>query len=252
MFCVLCVCDMGSSPGTGPYDSSLILTLSLFTNYTPPLTIGIAPKVCSLKLLGPSDPQLVQVQAHFKREWATAKGHCPPITCVFQVTNSQLETRWKTYEKKLPSGNRNYERHFHGTKLACDIVNSGTVCTNNECGICGICKYGMDRKAIRKNINFQRFGHGFYFAPHSSKCHDYTQGVNTHRAMLLVDILPGKKHIILTTLQKLTGPPDGCHSVFGKAGRDLNYPEIAVYNPDCVMPRYIVVYVLNGVHKIAK
>lgn len=70
--------------------------------------------------------------------------------------------------------------------------------------------------------------------------------------MLLVDILPGKKHIILTTKQDITGPPDGCHSVFGKAGQSLNYPELVVYNPDCVMPRYIVVYKLDGVHKIAK
>lgn len=70
--------------------------------------------------------------------------------------------------------------------------------------------------------------------------------------MLLVDILPGKKHIIYNTDQKLTGPPDGFHSVFGKEGQSLNYPEIVVYNPDCVMPRYIIVYVSNGIHKIAK
>ena len=211
-------------------------------------SIGIVPQVCTLKLL---DPGLKQVQDHFQKQWAPAKGACPPITCVFQVTNTQLENRWKVYEKKLPSGSRNPERHYHGTKLTCDIVNSGTVCNNNQCGVCGICTFGMDQKCIRKNINFQRFGHGFYFAPHSSKCHDYTQGVNTHRAMLLVDILPGKKHVIHTTDQQLTGPPDGFHSVFGKAGQSLNYPEIVVYNPDCVMPRYIVVYVLNGVHKIA-
>ena len=145
------------------------------------------------------------------------------------------------------------EKHYHGTKLKCDIVNSSSSqpCTDKGCGICGIIKFGMYRECIRKNINFQRFGHGFYFAPNSSKCHDYTQGVVKHRAMLLVDILPGKKHVISTDDQNLTGPPDGCHSVYGKPGKSLNYAELVVYNPDCVMPRYIIVYVLNGVHKIA-
>ena len=206
--------------------------------------------MCHLKLLSPSEAQ--QVQAHFQKEWAQKKGPCPPITHVFQVTNSQLEARWNAYKQRLPSNCQGAEKYFHGTKLTCDIVKTGTTCTDTNCSICGISMFGMYRKCIRININFQRFGHGFYFAPHSSKCHDYTQGVNKHRAMLLVDILPGKKHTILTTQQELTGPPDGCHSVFGKPGQSLNYPELVVYNPDCVMPRYIVVYQLNGVHKIAK
>lgn len=211
--------------------------------------VGIAPQVCSLRQLGSSE--LAQVQAHFQKEWASLKGACPPITCVFQVTNHQLEQRWKVYQQRLPASLQTPEKYFHGTRLTCDIVNTGTTCNDKNCGICGISKFGMYRECIRKNINFQRFGHGFYFAPNSSKCHDYTQGVQTHRAMLLVDILPGKKHTILTNDQELMGPPDGCHSVFGKPGQTLNYAELVVYNPDCVMPRYITVYVLNGVHKIA-
>ena len=191
------------------------------------------------------------VEAHFKKEWASEKGSCPDITCVFQVTNPGLEKRWNAYKQRLPSNVQTEEKYFHGTKLTCDIVNTCTVCSDKNCGICGISKLGMYRECIRNNINFQRFGHGFYFAPNSSKCHDYTQGIQTHRAMLLVDILPGKKYVILTTKQELRGPPDDCHSVFGKPGQSLNYPELVVYNPDCVMPRYIVVYVSNGVHKIA-
>ena len=108
----------------------------------------------------------------------------------------------------------------------------------------------MSRVCIRKNINFQRFGHGFYFAPNSSKCHDYTQGTYTYRVMLQVDILPGKKHNI-TNSEVLTCPPDGYHSVYRTPGQELN-PELVVYNPDSVMPRYIIVYVREGVHRIAK
>ena len=136
--------------------------------------------------------------------------------------------------------------------MKCDIVNAQSPCNDEDCGICGISKYGMDRRCIQNNINFQRFGHGFYFAPNSSKCHDYTQGVQTYRAMLLVEILPGKKHTIYNNDVQLKKPPDGHHSVYGKTGQALNYAELVVYNPDCVMPRYIILYKHNGVHKIAK
>ena len=209
-----------------------------------------AAQVCSLRLV--NSRELSQIQAHFKSQWAKGKGPCPTITCAFEITNQQLEARWGTYKQSLPQNSQYVENYYHGTKLNCDIANSGSPCNDNDCGICGISKFGMFRKFIRRNINFQRFGHGFYFSPNSSKCHDYTQGIQTHRAMLRVEIMPGKKHVILSDDVKLTKPPDGCHSVFGKPGQALNYAELVVYNPDCVMPRYIIVYVHNGVHKIAK
>ena len=49
-------------------------------------------------------------------------------------------------------------------------------CHDQDCGICGISAIGFDRRCVRKNINFQQFGYGFYLAPNSLKCHDYTQG----------------------------------------------------------------------------
>ncbi|CAI8018713.1 hypothetical protein GBAR_LOCUS11341 [Geodia barretti] len=178
---------------------------------------GGVSQVCSVRLLSPGEQG--PVQSHFSSQWAKGKGACPTITCAFEITNQQLETRWNTYKQSLPRGSQCVEKYYHGTKLKCDIVNAGNPCNDNDCGICGISKFGMFRKFIRRNINFQRFGHGFYFAPNSSKCHDYTQGVQTHRAMLLVEILPGKKHTILSNDVKLTNPPDGCHSVFGKQAK---------------------------------
>ena len=211
---------------------------------------GIAPQVCTLRQLRYSE--LSQVQSHFSSQWPSQKGTCPTITCAFQIVNPQLEARWNTYKPGLPSDCQTVEKHFHGTKLKCDIVNTQSPCNDEDCGICGISKYGMDRRLFRKNINYHRFGLAFYFAPNSSKCHDYTQGVLTHRSMLLVDILPGKKYTIYNNDVKREKPPDGYHSVFGKPGQALNYAELAVYNPDCVMPRYIIVYVHDGVHKIVK
>ena len=53
---------------------------------------------------------------------------------------------------------------------------------------------------IQTNITFQRFGHGFYLAPNSSKCHDYTQGANGCRAMLLCDVCPGRQYQFRTNV----------------------------------------------------
>ena len=75
----------------------------------------------------------------------------------------------------------------------------------------------------------QRFGHGSYLAPHSSKCHDYTRGSHTHRAMLLCDVLPGKKHVVTTDHTHLTTPPQDYDSVYGQPDPGcLNYPEIVI------------------------
>ena len=40
----------------------------------------------------------------------------------------------------------------------------------------------------------------------------------------------------------MTKPPSGCDSVYGHVGEDLNYPELVVYKPEAVMPRYIIIY----------
>ncbi|CAI8051542.1 hypothetical protein GBAR_LOCUS28214, partial [Geodia barretti] len=138
-------------------------------------TGSIAPQVCTLRQLRYSE--LSQVQSHFSSQWPSQKGTCPTITCAFQIVNPQLEARWNTYKPGLPSDCQTVEKHFHGTKLKCDIVNTQSPCNDEDCGICGISKYGMDRRLFRKNINYHRFGLAFYFAPNSSKCHDYTQGV---------------------------------------------------------------------------
>lgn len=125
-----------------------------------------------------------------------------------------------------------------------------TSCNHKECGICGIIRDGFDGRCIQRNISFQRFGPGFYLAPHSSKCHDYTQGFNGYRAMILFDVLPGQKHIIKRTDEKLTLPKN-CHSVYGQTGWSLNYPELVLYNPDGAFPKCVIMYQKDGNNKIA-
>ena len=187
------------------------------------------------------------VTQKFRNSWL--KGTCPNVHCVYVVTSVTLETRWTAYRQRL--GDQTIEEHYHGTKLTCDLSRSSPPCNNQECGICGISNTGLDRRCIQKNVSFQRFGHGFYLAPNSSKCHDYTQGANGYRAMLLCDVCPGNKYSLQMDSVNLVGPPPGYDCVYGQVGWSLNYPEIVVYHPDAVIPRYIIVYRNDGVGKIA-
>ena len=190
------------------------------------------------------------VMAKFQKTWAPEKGKCPPVSFIFSITNGYHKTVWLTYKKNLED--QVVEELFHGTKLECDITRQSTLCSNKECGICGIANTGFDRRCIQKNIDFQRFGHGFYVAPNSSKCHDYTQGKHGFRAMVLLDVCPGNKYELKRDDETLTQPPPGYNSVYGKAGLSLNYDELVLYNPDGALPKYIIVYKRDSEHKIAK
>ena len=151
----------------------------------------------------------------------------------------------------------NSDRFFHGTKLLCDLLSADEACSQPDCGICGVCRKGFDSSLIGTNISrFKRFGHGIYLAPNSSKCHDYTQGVEEYdiRAQLLCLVACGEKCELIHDNTELKQPPLNYHCVYGKSARggSLNYDEIVVYDAQAVLPQYVVVYRHNGVDKIAK
>ena len=163
--------------------------------------------------------------------------------------------RWMNYKATLASKGSpiTVEQYYHGTIIKCNPVVTKKVCSHSDCGVCGISHKGFNKKLIGKNIpKFKRFGDGFYLAPHSSKCHDYTQGTHRHRAMLLCDVLPGKKYTFTKNQIHLTAPPDGFDSVYGKPGHNLNYPEVVLFDEASILPSYIIMYKRDGIEKIAK
>ena len=178
----------------------------------------------------------------FTNAWK--RGIPPTVSFVFVVNNRDLSYKYNAYKRRI--GSQEDEQYFHGSRLICDITTTESLCRNTHCGICNISSIGMDRQHIQKNIDFQRFGPGFYLAPHSSKCHDYTLGAYTYRAMFLCDVCPGKKYELRNTDQKLRRPPPGYNSIFGQVGQDLNFPEIVLHNPDAILPRYIIIYQKDG------
>ena len=199
--------------------------------------------------------EYTRILTKFQNDWAKRKGPCPSVDRIFEVFCKNLVKSWKSYKDALATRGHptTVEQHYHGTTIKCDLISTMTFCSHNDCGICGICQQGFKKKCIGKNIpRFQRFGQGFYLAPHSSKCHDYTQGTHTHRAMLLCDVLPGKKHVVQMDQTHLAAPPPGYDSVYGKPGSSLNYPEIVTYHETSILPCYVIVYQRDGIEKIAK
>ena len=126
-------------------------------------------------------------------------------------TRVASEKKW--YQSGLTE--KKDEPYFHGTALKCDISSNKTLCRISNCSICGIANEGF-REELISDETFQRFGKGFYLAPHSSKSHDYTHanGVS-FQAQLLCDVCPGRKYPLRKTDQNLQGPPPGYDSVYG-------------------------------------
>ena len=111
------------------------------------------------------------------------------------------------------------------------ILNTGVECDNSRCGICGIAR-GFNEEKIGYDIpRFQWFGRGIYLASNSSKCHDYTQGYCSVRAMLVCKVALGNYYTLTENQLNLTTAPSGYDSVYGKTSLQevLNYDEVVVY-----------------------
>ncbi len=182
--------------------------------------------------------------------WARAKGPVPTVEHVFTIQNPILSSQFNSYKQRI--GLAAVEEHFHGTSILCDLAKNRSLCSNSKCSICNISKCGFNSSLIGSNVALQRFGSGFYLAPNSSKCHDYTQGcdLSGHRALLLCEVCPGNMYRTKKGDSKLKAPPKGYHCVYGDVGQDLNYPEIVMYDCQSILPRYILLYKLNGTKKL--
>ena len=193
----------------------------------------------------------------FKSTWDPAKGASPEPVAIYAITNCKLSSAFEAFTKQLrdEGADASTSQVFHGTSLLCDLLNNDQACADRDCGICGIIQTGFDPHRIGTNIpRFMRFGHGFYFAPNSSKCHDYTVGVEEYgvRALLVCLVASGTKFETTSDHTRLTQAPQQYDSVFGKAGGTLNYPEVVVYKKEAILPQFAILYRHNGVHQIAK
>ena len=200
--------------------------------------------------------QYKDLQKHFLRTWCKDKGRHPRMHSIFKIVNPSMEQRLHRYLSKMPQSYRKTEQYYHGTRLHCDLLKYLQPCSNAWCGICGITKKGFDPDQISSS-SWQRFGKGFYLAPNSSKSYDYPVAGRTgntplaatlpYRALLVCDVVPGRKYTVRKNAPSLQGPPSRYDSVYGKAkllgfkvSRDLNYDELVVFNAAAIKPSFIL------------
>ena len=207
---------------------------------------GSGPQVTPVLM---NSTTFAEVSGIFQRTWCTRKGKSPAVDFIFSITTVLVKEKWQAYRRSLK--NNYVEKHFHGTKLSCTMAATKRLCSSAQCGICGISKHGFDASRIRSCIEFQRFGHGFYLAPNSSKCHDYTHGTDVYRAMLLCEVCPGRKYKCKNQNTTLRAPPEGYDSVYGITGGELNYEEITLFNSNAILPKYIIMYRKDGTNRLA-
>ena len=62
------------------------------------------------------------------------------------------------------------------------------------------------------------------------------------KALLVCHVVVGKPHPTTNNMEALVSPPDGCDSVWGKAGGSLNFEEFVVYDNHAALPQYIMFY----------
>jgi hypothetical protein len=184
-----------------------------------------------------------------------AKGTPPDeddVKVVYSIQNSTLQTNFETYCQNLTSSN--IANFYHGTVVKCSLQGTGAFCSNGSCGVCGISQQGFSPGKRGKHVDwFKRFGHAYYLAPNSSKCHEYSEGYGQCRALLYCQVAQGNRYMAETNMAHLKAPPSGYDCVYGQPGihrargGNLNYAEVAVYNNNAILPKYVIFYEKDGV-----
>lgn len=184
-----------------------------------------------------SSKEAKRVITMFRKKWNDTQFSCPTkdeIPIVYSIQNEGSAKRWRNYRSSLKD--QKAELFYHGTTLKCNKVKNKKLCTDQECGVCGIASRGFDERYIKNCL--QRYGPGFYLAPNPAKCHAFTQGTRGCRAILVCDVCPGRKYYTEEEYHRFERPPKGYDSVYSTC----NSEEIVLYNPGAILPKYIILY----------
>lgn len=204
------------------------------------------------------------------------------VTCWTKsnITDLQVERIWAvdassetfnaftSYKEQLTSQGKDHNTQslYHGTNASCTILEtfSDTACDSDDCSACSIVKNAFNIAKIgtnKRKENWQRFGHGFYFSRHSSKCHYYSNPSGNNivlislerahstkhgrrvRIMLECEVALGNTYLAPNAMHSANSPPQGFDSIYGRAGyAGLNYEEYCVFRPEACLPTRILAY----------
>lgn len=213
-----------------------------------------------MRCLDVAEPEFNQVSCLFVDNWKHPRSVKPrPRICAIYEVRLELDSllSYHSYRNEVQLTTKGSERFFdngnetllfHGTDRLCAIGEhrkSILPCFAPACRLCCIIRRSYDIRKSRTKHNFSRFGKGVYTTSCSSKADDYAKNLSDKpkfKAMLVNRVLVGKSAVLTRTNVALSGPPNGYHSVQGKPGADLNYPETVVYRDEAIRPAYLVIY----------
>ena len=222
------------------YSSSNYVLLCSMYNYVPIILPYFSIAIYVVIIREASSKGSQNVRKHFKRDWHHKKGTCGELQKILTINNSKLQRQFNSYLSVCLDPSVVFD-YYHGTSLKCSIYDNITLCSADTCGVCSITRNGFLKKFIATH-SFQRFGKAFYFATNSSKSHDYTEKHDEYHAMLLCKVAVGRAYVTKYNRRDLHTAPSGYDSVHGQAGGTLNYDEIAIYNPEAILPTHILLY----------
>ncbi|KAF9463920.1 hypothetical protein BDZ94DRAFT_1257762 [Collybia nuda] len=210
-----------------------------------------------LVLLSSNDPYHLLVERHFQTGWVHPHKSKPQVQAVFKIlSTSESLKKYERYRakvavhpkvahKKVPGNERLL---FHGTARCCLLAEDSSrvrLCNLPECYLCCVIRSSFEVQRCGTRNKFRRFGTGIYTSECSSKADDYSCNKSddaNFRVMLANRVVVGKARKQQENAEHLTEPPKGYHSVIGKPGLELNYPETVVYDNDAIRPAFLIVY----------
>ncbi|KAF9327296.1 hypothetical protein BG006_009360 [Podila minutissima] len=234
--------------------------------------------VTHVRRLDPHRDQVTFKRAvdHFHANWTKNNATQVTVESVLEVTSNQ-HAKFEAYKATIASRKPGYEAErtlYHGTyscqgKYHYDLQDGATnhkvlqqLCYKNDCATCGILAHGFDLSRsgqgslVRgQDRIWQRFGHGIYFSPNSSKCHFYSKTGNTgyhpttkknFGTMVVAKVVLGSPHHPQRAgkaEEAWTVPPGGHDSVVSRAGDGIvAYEENVVYTPAACLPTAVITY----------
>eukprot|EP01126_Amoeba_proteus_P040943 TRINITY_DN4392_c0_g2_i11.p1 TRINITY_DN4392_c0_g2~~TRINITY_DN4392_c0_g2_i11.p1 ORF type:complete len:293 (-),score=22.05 TRINITY_DN4392_c0_g2_i11:72-950(-) len=206
-------------------------------------SVGVRPSVQLVTAI-PTDGQYTRVSNLFLASWIKNLDikNLLKVRGVLRVENPLWEM---TYDlEKSNFQNPNERELWHGTGVHCKIYSCKSICSHTDCALCRIVTNNFSLSKAQSNIRWGRFGNGIYFAPNSSKSHDYNTNseVDDVRAMLLCKVIMGTTFVTRDNHCHLIHPPSGYDSVTGEVGNALNYPECVVWNEKRILTTHLVFY----------
>ncbi|KAF8987056.1 hypothetical protein BGZ52_006486 [Haplosporangium bisporale] len=211
---------------------------------------------------------------HFMAMWTKDNATEVKVESVLEVFSNQ-QTKFDAYKAAIASRQPGCAEQvlYHGTNscqgqyhynLQDGCINNDVLqqlCYKTDCATCGILAYGFDLTRSGQGSRdrgarvWQRFGHGIYFSPNSSKCHFYSKTGNTgyhpttkknFGTMIVAKVLLGKPYhppYAGKAEEAWTAPPAGHDSVVALPGHGIViYEENVVYKPEACLPTAVITY----------